>query len=349
MPNPKQPPKRPGLREIAALAGVSVGSVSSVLNNRHVERRIPQATAEQIRKAAAQLGYLPNISARRLRSGTGPKNNLMLAIVTSYEAPIPLIREFLVALRQEAQASKLPSTEFNFTLLIEMFSAGKLFEMPGLLTGDNFNAAIILNTVAADDAFLKRAHLPFPTVLVNRTIPDYAAVIEDYNCGTRPAEIFASIKRSRLAVLHGSPLTQSTEQRVTGFLRRTKEIVGRPALEIVATKLSENEAYEAVKKTIASGKKFDALYTVSDALAMGAYRALKEAGLKIPKDVAVIGVGDYQMSDFMDPPLSCVGVAQDAMAETSGRMLIKMLFTPNENKLITEMPIVERLTKSTGH
>jgi hypothetical protein len=65
----KKPRGRATVRGIAAEAGVSIGAVSSVLNNRHVERRIAPETVEKIRAAAAGLGYLPNISAKRLRSG----------------------------------------------------------------------------------------------------------------------------------------------------------------------------------------------------------------------------------------------------------------------------------------
>ena len=71
-----------------------------------------------------------------------------------------------------------------------MFSAGHLREMPGLLTGDHFNAALIMNTTAADDAFLTRVHLPYSSVLVNRAIPGYASVVETATAGGRPAEIF---------------------------------------------------------------------------------------------------------------------------------------------------------------
>jgi len=88
------------VRSIAAYAGVSIGSVSTVLNNRHVERRITVETVEKIRAAAAKLGYLPNISARRLRSGVGGKNNVVLALVTSFEAPLTLVNYFLLGLRQ---------------------------------------------------------------------------------------------------------------------------------------------------------------------------------------------------------------------------------------------------------
>lgn len=343
--------KRPraGLKEIAALAGVSVGSVSSVLNNRHLERRIPLETAEAIRKAAAQLGYLPNISARRLRSGTGPKNSVLLALITSFEAPIPLIHHFLLALRQEAETGNLPPDDYACSLMIEMFSAGNLRNMPGLLTGDHFNAAIVLNTVAEDDQFLTRSHLPYPAVLVNRSIPGYASVIEEAACGTKPAEVFARIKRSQFAVIHGSPLTQSTERRVNGFMRRAAELIGKPAHEIVAGKLSETAAYEAMTAYLAAGQRCDALYCVSDALAVGAYRAIKEAGLTIPKDIAVIGVGDYQTASFMDPPLSCIGVAHTQMAELASQLLIKMLLGDPAARETVHAPTVEILRGSTGH
>lgn len=354
MPNTKTPPiKRPraGLKEIAALAGVSVGSVSSVLNNRHLERRIPIETAEAIRKAAAQLGYLPNISARRLRSGTGPKNSVLLALITSFEAPIPLIHHFLLALRQEAEAGNLPPSDYACSLMIEMFSAGRLRDMPGLLTGDHFNAAIVLNTVAEDDLFLTRSHLPYPAVLVNRSIPGYTSVMEEAVCGIRPADIFARIKRTQFAVLHGSPLTQSTERRVSGFMRRASELNGKAAHEIVAGKLSEAAAYEATAAYLAANPRprCDALYCVSDALAVGAYRAIKEAGLSIPGDIAVIGVGDYQTAAFMDPPLSCIGVAHTALAEIAGRQLIRMLLGEPNAKETVHAPTVESLRASTGH
>lgn len=339
---------RAGLKEIAALAGVSVGSVSSVLNNRHLERRIPLETAEAIRKAAAQLGYLPNISARRLRSGTGPKNSVLLALITSFEAPIPLIHHFLLALRREAETGNLPPEDYACSLMIEMFSAGRLRDMPGLLTGDHFNAAIILNTVGEDDQFLTRSHLAYPAVLVNRAIPGYASVIEEATCGTKPAEVFARIKRSRLAVLHGSPLTQSTERRVNGFMRRSAELLGKPAQDIVAGSLSETAAYDAMRDFLSSGPGCDALYCVSDALAIGAYRAIKEAGLSIPGDIAVIGVGDYQTSSFMDPPLSCIGVAHAQLAELASRQLIRQLLGDTARETV-HAPTVEALRASTGH
>lgn len=341
--------KRVSLRDIAEKAGVSLGSVSSVLNNHQVERRIPHATADKIRETARKLGYLPNINARRLRGSEGVKNSVLLALITSFEAPLPLVHHFISSLHREAEVQKISKADYSFSLMIEMFSAGHLCDMPGLLTGDHFNAAILLNTVPTDDQFLTRSHLPYPVVLVNRSIPGYAAVLETSNCGARPADVFAKIKRKKLAVLHGNPFTQIAQNRVDAFLRRSAELMGNPAEEIVASKLTEEAAYVAVKSYFAKGRLCDGLYAVSDALAVGAYRAIKEHGLRIPKDIAVIGVGDYDIAHFCDPPLSSVGASHQQLAETASTILIQQILsgkTPQERTLV---PPLETLRASTGH
>jgi len=333
------------VREIAHRAGVSIGSVSTVLNNRQAERRISPLTAEKIRAMAAKLGYLPNIGARRLRSGDQSKNTIVLALVTSFEAPITLVKYFIVALQRAAAAG----SDYSFSLLVEMFSAGHLREMPGLLTGDHFNAALIMNTTAADDAFLTRVHLPYPSVLVNRAIPGYASVVETATAGGRPAEIFFRSKRRRLAVLHGSPLTQITRARVDTFMQHAAQLTGNVPEEIVAANLSESASYKAIKKFFKRGGQCDGLYAVSDALALGAYRAIKECGLTIPRNIAVIGVGDYDIAPFFDPPLSCVGVSHRELAEQASALLLQQLARGAEPGRTLAVPLVEALRASSGH
>ncbi len=337
-------PVRATVRGIADAAGVSIGSVSSVLNNRHVERRISPATVEKIRAAAAELGYLPNISARRLRSGGSSKNTVVLALITSFEAPIPLVKHFIAALQRAVAAG----SDHSFSLLIEMFPAGHLRDMPGLLTGDHFNAALIMNTTASDDAFLTRVHLPYPSVLVNRAIPGYASLVEA-TTGGRPAEILFRSKRRRLAVLHGSPLTQSTRARVDTFMQRATQLTGSAPAEIVAENLSETASYEALQAFLERGGKCDGLYAVSDALALGAYRAIKERGLTIPGDIAVMGVGDYDIAPFFDPPLSCVGVSHRELAEQASALLLQQLARGAEPGRTLAVPLVEALRASSGH
>ncbi len=98
---------------------------------------------------------------------------------------------------------------------------------------------------------------------------------------------------------------------------------------------------------LGSGQRCDSLYAVSDALAMGAYRAIKEAGLRIPKDVAVIGVGDYDLAPFFDPPLSCVGVSHPRLATEASELLFKQLGGAPTDSRVT-VPVDESLRDSLG-
>lgn len=335
------------VRSIAKAADVSIGAVSSVLNNRHVERRISPETAARVKEAALRLGYLPNIGARRLRSGAGANPTIVLALITSYEAPLTLVNHFVSGLREIAQETEGPLAGASYVLLIDMFAAGHLRDLPGLLGGDHFNAAIITNTTTDDDEFLARTHLPYPAVLVNRRIPGYACVTEHPDCGRRAAGILFKMRRRRLAVLHGLPLTQITKTRVDSFMHTASQLTGTPAVEIVARGLSEAAAAETMTRFLKEDGAIDGLFTVTDGKALGAYHAIKQAGITVPNDIAVIGVGDYDISQYFDPPLSCVGVPHSELGRAAARLLLQRLRSPGEPEVI-ELDIEEHLRASTG-
>jgi len=337
------------VRDIAEATNFSIGTVSTVLNQRHVERRIPVETAELVRETAARLGYLPDIGARRLRSGAGARNNIVIAFITSFEAPLGVVNQFVSALRKAA-VGETGGRRRSFSLLIEMFPAGRLRELPGLLSGDHFNAALIANTTPEDDLFLARTHLPYPVVLVNRSVPRYASVVEDPEGGARAAEILVRAKRSHLAVLHGRPLTQTTRARVDSFMAASVQLLGRPAHVVVADSLSESAAYEAMEGFFAAGGRCDGLYAVTDSLALGAYHAIRRRKWVIPDDIAVVGVGDYESSPFFDPPLTSVGVLRQQVGWEASQMLLRMLGqTGGAQPERIETPVHTVLRESTGH
>ena len=288
------PRKRPTpgsvtLQDVANKAGVSVGSVSAVLSNRHVKRRIGADTVEKVRAVAANLGYLPNIGARRLRRD-GLGHHPIVAFLTSHGSPFNVANQFMHTLRHSVAADK-PGA---FSLMVEMFSPGHLRDLPGLLTGDRFNAAIIANTTPEDDQYLARTHLPYPVVMVNRTIANYTSVLEDPLAGALAAEVFVrSKRRTRLAVLHGEPLTQTTLVRVNSFVATSSALLGQAAHVIAASELTELGAFRAMSRFLSSGERIDALYAVTDSMALGAYHAIKRSNLRIPQDIAIIGAGDH--------------------------------------------------------
>lgn len=332
--------------DVAALAGVSTGAVSAVLNNRAKERGIGSGAANRVREAARKLGYKPNISARLMRRGSASQA-LIVALITSYEAPEGVTSHAMSLIHhlQEAKAKD----HFTFQVVIEMFSAGRLKELPGLLTGEGFNLAVITNTIPGDDAFLSQNRISYPAIALNRRIPGLPSIVDCPRIGEEAARILSRKRRKDLAVLHGVPETQATLTRKNDFLYYAQKMTGQPAREIKAPGLSQEAGYCAMKNFLKGQKAPQALYCVMDTLAIGACRALRDAGLKIPKDIALLGVGDNSSSLYIEPPLSTVGPNHEYAMKALGEMILQSMADPGSvEPVVVEVPIEIHLRESTG-
>jgi DNA-binding LacI/PurR family transcriptional regulator len=336
------------VKDIAHRAGLSPSTVSAVLNNRQVERRISEASVRKVINAARALGYVPNIAARRLRDHKGSRHQIMIGILTSYEAPVRLVSYALQAVEEvmSEQASDGPV----YSIGIEIFHAGRLKEMPGLIEGRRFNAAIITNTLAADDDFLAQVKLPFPVVLLGRSVPGYMSVSECPNrLGRSALELLTSIGRRRPVVLCPRLLTQATQGRVTAFSEAALRETGRLPEKIISSSLSAVGGYEAMRAFLENEGRCDCMFTVTDSLAVGAYHAIKKSGRGIPDDIAVVGVGDHETGAFLDPPLTSFSNSQHAMNKKAAETLLSMLRGEEVTEMNFEVPAISRLRESTGH
>ncbi len=303
---------------------MSPAAVSSVLANRGVERRLSTETIRKVREAAAQLGYVPNMAGRRLRAHKSATRQFDLAILTSFEAPLPLVGQALHALQR---AVDLQSNEHTrYAVAIEMFHAGRLADKLGLLDTNRYHAVMITNTLPEDDKFLAKAKLPYPVVVLGRRIANYHCVLEapDF-VGRRAAETLLDAGATKLAILHGRSLTHTTANRVAAFERVVKERTGKNPVFLVSPDLQPSQGAAALEVFYAQGGKLDGLFVVTDSLALGAYQTIKGRGYSVPKDVAVVGVGDYELAEFFDPPLTTVAGANDAMVAEAVPLLFRLL------------------------
>ena len=307
--------KRPvTVHTIAKHVGVSPSAVSTVLANRHEERRLAPATVEKIRAAVRELGYVPNIAACRLRAHDPEVHHHELGILTSFEAPVFLVSRVLRQVQRLADARTGAGRRYSIS--IEMFHAGRLRAMPGLLNASRFNGVIVTNTVPEDDAFLAGTTLPYAVVVLGRRLPNYCCVLDTPGeIGRKAAEILLKGDCRSPVVLTPALLTQSTAERAEAFCATVRAETGREAARVAALGFTPANGAEALRAHLGAGRRCDGLYAVTDSLALGAYQAIKDAGRRIPKDIAVVGVGDHEHADFFDPPLTCVGPSNDTIVE----------------------------------
>ncbi len=308
------------LKDIAERAKVSTGTVSFVLTNTHEKRRISRATVEKVRNIAREMEYRPNIAARNLRQVDPNGPMLVLAILTSLESPLTLVGHLLDGLNR-----KLPERPRNRRIIINIatFEQGELDKVPGILEGAYFNGAIITNTSPEDDAFLQNVELPYPTLLIGREIPGYSCFIPSYGAGKLAAETLIEAGCQSTAVIYPKVLTQANRFRVDQFTETLIEKTGFGPVHIACEQTSESAATDALSNYIKSGRSIDGLFAIRDNQAAGAYVALKNAGLKIPDSVKILGVGDSEWASFLDPPLSCAGAEECKVYEAAADIMLR--------------------------
>lgn len=313
------------VRDISRLTGMSLTTVSAVLAGNQAKHRIADRTAELIRNAAKEIGYLPNIAARSLQARSRGNRQVVIALITSIGVPINLIQRMLMAFHEISRARTQGKEQL--TVALDFFEKGRLREVPGLLEGNRFNAAIICNTSADDDAWLSAAQFRYPVIIYGREIPgQYCVRPDDLATGRNAAEILLSGGANHPAVLLPPFLTAATGQRLQAFAGAVRGLLGRNASKIRCNAFSEGSAAEAVSRSLAANPKMDSLFCLSDVLALGAIHACHSSGRRIPEDMQIVGIGDLNCAAYLIPPLTvaCYDSEQEA-AVSAARLLTDLL------------------------
>ena len=336
------------VQDIARNVGLSASSVSAVLSGQHIKRRISPATAARVRTAAKKLRYVPNVTARSLRAKVSGTKQVVISILTTYEAPIFLVSQALRALDRAISERREKTVKYDVNL--EMFHAGRLHELSGLRGGHRCNGAILTNTIDQDDQFLASTHLPFPVVLIGRRIPGYPSVsVKSDTMGRKAAEILIAAGRRKLAVLEPATLTQATRSRLAAFVTTVEQKLGLPPIMITCENLRESSGYGAMRRFLSFNPACDGVFATTDSLAIGAYLAIKRSGRTIPGDIAMIGVGDNPASDYMDPPLTGFEFTEEAQNRAAADLLLDLLNGIAPGNPTIEVPVSPLLRESTGH
>lgn len=310
------------IRDIAKQAGVSVSTASLALNG---DARVRPATRERVEQAAEALQYHPTWAARSLSSGR--THNLQLvnpmfggALTSGFHT------RFLHGLHDLARASNY---SVGLTVIDDEAEAGSVLD--ALMLERRTDGVILMNP-SEDAAMLERlaAHA-FPHVVLGRSPGNLAASVDNDSeqVGFDAAEHLLDRAGDALMFLAGPSNRTFTQDRATGFRRAldARGLHSDPALEHFVEGDPE-VARAIVREALASGPGFRGIVATSDALAIGALRALREAGMQVPRDVAIIGMNNDDVVEYVDPPLSSVELNAYTLGEEAGAMLLARIEDP---------------------
>lgn len=299
---------------MAELAGVSIKTVSEVVNR---TGRVAPATAARVEEAVARLGYRPNLSARRLRSGRAGAIGLVVPELgmSGYFAELAELVVFQAAGR--GMAVLIEETGGTREREREALLGPRRSQLDGML----FNALSLTDDDVPDEAD------GFPVVLLGeRQVGDLDRVTFDNVAAAAMATThLLDVGARRILLVGGDPRTSdSAAQRLAGH-RAALAAAGRPTatvLHAVTTLWDHASGLDAVTRAVAARTDFDAVLGLNDALAFGAVRGLLDAGLRAPQDVLVAGIDDVHHARFTTPRLTTVDARRPAIVERAFATLL---------------------------
>lgn len=328
------------LHDVATLAGVSIKTVSNVVND---YEHIRPATREKVLKAIDELGYQPNLSARSLRSGrTGVIGLALPELSLSYFAELADAviraaerRHLVVLIEQTAGGDRARE--------IEMLSSPRLLLTDGLIFSP-------LGMGQEDAALLD---VQYPLVLLGERIfggPTDHVTMRNVEAAKAATQHLIDAGRRRIAVIgaHEGEEISSAALRLQGY----REALAEAGIEFDESLLGYAGLWhrlngaEAMRALLASGVQFDAVFGLNDTLALGAMRVLQEAGLRIPADVAVIGFDGLDEAKYSLPTLSTIDPGRDEIADTAVRVLADRIENRDEphapQEYLTDFRVIAR-------
>ena len=307
--------QRPTQRQIAALVGVSVTTVSRILNpdESNPERWASLQTVEAIQRAAAELGYRHNALAVSLRTSRSQTVGVLLPVLGDHVLSA-IYAGIDTAAREHGMSTVNAATldepalrsERTFSLLDHL--------VDGMIFGDAH-----LNEVFLDN--LEDQGVPF-TLVHRRHARHVSVTADDYTAGRLAAEHLISMGRTRLVFITGRRFMSTGSDRTQGFVDFIAE-AGLPEPTVFDLGFDVKSGREAASVMLAHPPYPDGVACIHDLAALGAISVFRQHGFKVPEDIAAIGFYDTPMAQATD--LTSIATNLDHMGRRSLELLLDLL------------------------
>ena len=308
------------IKDISALTGYSVGTISRALNN---QPNVSEKAKTTILRVAAENGFQLNANAKQLKQQHG---NSILVVVkgTSNE----LFSSLVEMLQSHTDAGKYP-------LIVDYMDEGENEVLRALRLCVEKKPLGILFLGGNRENFLKDFDkIPMPCVLVTNDasgldFPNLSSVSLDNQAAAAMAiDHLAALGHRQFALIGGNRIkSDTTRLRYQGCLDafRRHDISFDEELDYETVRFSFGGGYKGAKRLLERGRDFTALFAMSDVMAIGAIRCLRDAGLRVPEDVSVVGFDGLAIGEYMNPRLTTVVQPIEDLAQQSIRLLLAQM------------------------
>jgi len=328
--------KRITISDVSKHAGVSIATVSRVLNNNFP---VSEETAAKVRAAIKELNFIPNSSARILAGGKTHVLGLIIPEISSLSL-IPLLAGIEMTTRAMGYGLLIYSSG------LDSVSGEKIRH----ILNENNTDGMIVYVNSLDESELTRLNqIGFPVVLLHHTPPKNLSIPYITFHNKRAAQelvdhLIDVHGYRRIAWLRGPEGHEDSASREMGYLKSLSdhnipldpELVGYGGF-------SYRDARETVSRWLGQKLKVDAIFAGADEAAFGAISAIQEAGRRVPEDIAVVGFDDIDLGRHLFPPLTTIRADFEQAGRQAVLQLVNLITTGKaSNKVIVPTRLVIR-------
>ena len=340
-------PRRPTSADVAARAGVSRTTVSFVLNNR-ADAAISPQTRRRVREAAERLGYHASAPARQLAAGTSQTIGLVLRQSPEHLTSDALLPDTLRGLTSAARGE-------DFRVLVEPMSEGTRSYLD-LVHSRRVDGVVVSGPRQDDDALREQPTVPMVLQGSLDGSPIASVDIDNRSAARAAVDHLIDLGHRRIGCITNAPLVfTAAHDRAAGYT----DALEKGGIRFDRSLLIEGDhdaasGKAAMRQLLAAGPPPDAVFVASDIVAFGVIDALRDAGLRVPADVSVVGFDDIALAAFSDPPLTTIRVPAFDIGAAAGRVLLDIVAgRPVDRETRLPAPLIVRAStarsRSTSH
>lgn len=299
------------IHDVAARAGVSVATVSRVLNRKQIVR---EETTNQVLAAAKSLRYVPNVAARALSIRRSNTVGIVLPEVHG-EFFSEVIRGIDVAARKDRYHILVSGSHSDVEEMGEVLEA-----MHGRVDG-----LVVMAPDVAIDSLREQLPRDLPMVLLNSSDERHPAItIDNYGGARAMMQHLSDLGHRRIAFITGPASNADARERLRGYRQSMR---GATRVEITGD-FTERAGHEAVKQILALDTRPTAIFAANDSMAVGALSALHEANIDVPRQMSVVGFDDIPIARYVNPQLTTIRVDIAELGRRAFGVLIETLAHP---------------------
>jgi DNA-binding LacI/PurR family transcriptional regulator len=327
------------LKEIAHKTGFSISTVSRSLSK---SKAISPETRKRIIQISKELDYIPNLRARGLVAKLPDALGVLISRTSEFAFSNPFYAEILKGIGKKAR-------EFGQYLILS-FQGEEDYDR---MFKNGLAAGIIVATNRVDDPRLHAAwKAKVPMVLIPGfpfKQPIHSVDADSVNGALKVVNFLADLGHERIGLLTGTSNSKYSIERILGF-RKGLQRNHLPFRKewIYEFDFTQEGGYEAMAKLLSQPEVPTAVLMISDYSAMGALRAAKDKGYRIPEDLSIIGWGDVPFASMVDPPLTTIRVPYQRIGEEAAGMLLDVIHKKRIASKQMVLPVELIVRKSSG-